>query len=265
MAIQRRRHKSRKRRDHRLHAKLFHPANNLLLQLPALVEPRLRKRPVMFINIPHAMPREKGGTREVAQQFIVGQTIAVPDPLPDCFLAYHRERHVDSMKSHPVELFLPLLPPPESSCVSESAHIVVKAVLVRRSDRGFWKIGKALGKMKIGAAPRDLTMGGEAEIMIRSSRQCDRTVAANRDLAARCFDLEDVVGSAERNHNKSELIGMLSYHTVQHFIRSLRNLLLVDSCLLKRPRTEEREEEDQQDSINVEQSFHSRSIQLVCY
>ena len=78
-----------------------------------------------------------GGAYEVVLYFFVGETEFLPYSGRYGFVGNEGERHVDAVKSHPVDLLLPAVPIPIGVCVAIGHYIIIIVVAKRRCD-GFW-------------------------------------------------------------------------------------------------------------------------------
>ncbi len=114
--------------QHRLHAQLAHARQDLLLQHAFAIDPVLRQRCAIAFDIAHALPRRERRAGKILRQRVIADIELAPQRLPDRFLAFHRQRHVDAMQGHPVDLALPARPIPERRGVAVGAGIEIGAV-----------------------------------------------------------------------------------------------------------------------------------------
>ena len=118
-----RRHMTSKARQHRLHVQLALTSNDLLLQGLLILEPRHGQWSTPSVNVLHAVPRQMRRTREVAADFLVGETEVAPHLIPHTLLSRDGQRKVDAVERHPIDEVFPLRPVPPGQGVTESAVI----------------------------------------------------------------------------------------------------------------------------------------------
>ena len=119
------RHLAPECREDGLHAEPPHPGEDAVLQLHLPLVPPRTERPREAPDVSHPEPGQEGRPSEVLLQLPLTQAQPSPDSPPDFLLSVEGEGQVDTVESHPVDVFLPVSPLPPHSAVAGSADVLV--------------------------------------------------------------------------------------------------------------------------------------------
>lgn len=89
---------------------------------------------VKFRHISHPEPWQMGHSGNKLSDLFLGKTEFSPYPGKNSLASNRRQRHIYSMKSHPVQFSFPFFPSPVRSRVAESTYIKILTVLKRCGD-----------------------------------------------------------------------------------------------------------------------------------
>merc|ERR1740128_396949 len=93
-----------------------------------MLVPGRSKRSSPPSQIAHPSPRQEGGPSKVSIKIFLGQAKLYPNSSPYFFLPGKCQRKIYSVESHPVDVFLPVLPGPPDKAIPWSANILVVSV-----------------------------------------------------------------------------------------------------------------------------------------
>ena len=152
--LKRRRHMSCKCRENRRHAERALHLQDLLLKLLMVIHKTLRKGAAPSVKISHPEPVEICRTAEETRKIFIGETKLLIDSLPHRILSCKGERHIDSVKRHEIDLFLPAVEIPPTHGIVECTVIQIISVLIRRrTENPFRRKRKHFRKDILLAAP----------------------------------------------------------------------------------------------------------------
>ena len=122
----------RKCRKDRSHTKRTFGMENLLLELLVFIHEILSQRTSPAIKITHPEPIEISRSTEKRLQVLIRKAEGLINPFPDRILSCNSKRHIDSVHSHEINLFLPTVKIPPAHRIVESAVIQIVTPFVRR-------------------------------------------------------------------------------------------------------------------------------------
>ena len=159
----------------------------------------------MPVHVPHPLPRQERGARVEALEVGAIDAERLPDSCPDRLLAGHRERHVDAVQRHPVELALPARPVPPHGRVAERAHVEVLAHREGRFPARHRDVREAPGQGWGIRAPGALAAAMASQVFVCAAGERDRRRAADADRAAAGRIFEGVVAGRPLQWQQLEL------------------------------------------------------------
>ena len=114
-------------RQNRFHAKLTLTIDDPPSQLEVGVDPVLRKRSGVAVDVVHILPRQEGRAGEKGARLVVRQAETQQCALPHRLDAGHGQRHIDAAERHAVDFTFPILPAPPGQRVAEGAIVQIGA------------------------------------------------------------------------------------------------------------------------------------------
>ena len=118
--------------QYRLHIQFTLTREYFFLQAYLVFQPFHRQRTVPTIYVSHPMPGQIRRSREVRAYFDVRHSHFRPDFMPHGFLSGNCQRHIYTIKGHPVNKALPFLPLPPRHRVTIRAVIQEKTSIHSR-------------------------------------------------------------------------------------------------------------------------------------
>ena len=155
----------------------------IMLKSYLSVKPLFAHTALKMSDVAHPHPREMRGTGEIVAYLLICQSELFPDSGENGLASDRRERHIESVHSHPVNLFFPLFPPPERSGVAESAHIVIKMMLIRTLGLSALHCRQLLGKIQPVARPAHETVAVGEDVVVKTFAYSHGRTALNRQSA----------------------------------------------------------------------------------
>ncbi len=111
-----------------LHAEAAAAPEDAPLERAPVVDGVRRQGAAVRGQVAHALPRQPRRAREMPRQVLRGEAAGSPEPAFDVLLSLHRERSVDAVKRHPVDLAFPAPPVPPARGVAECHRVEVEAL-----------------------------------------------------------------------------------------------------------------------------------------
>ena len=174
-------------RGYRFHSEFSHPVEYLVLELDLRFVPVVVERAVEAVQVAHSVPRQVSCSREEPVDFVRLQTELQPYPFCNGFCCHACQRHVHSVKGHPVDFLRPSVPVPVWCCVSECADIQEITQLIRGCGF-FFPVRPFLRDVQFAPAPANHRAAGFTKVFVHRVADRARTAALEREVAACRFD-----------------------------------------------------------------------------
>ena len=144
----------------------------------------------------------------------VAETRAQQRIIPRALDAGDRQRHVDAVQRHEVDLPLPPAPIPPGGRVTVRAVVQIHPILTgidnALSPRHPWQ---RPGQLKLIPAPGEMAVGVALEIPVQRRRHRNWVVASQRYPPAHALDLEHVAAAIGRNQLDNKILSPVPQDT----------------------------------------------------
>ncbi len=182
--------------EHRVHIESPHPRENLFLQTFLLRVPIVRQRTAPALKIIHRPPSQECRSSDKTAYLFLRITKFQKHVAPHALLTDDCQWHVEAMKRHPVNFFLPPCPVPKSHGVGESTIVKVVTQLEVR----FMQLRPAHFRQDsrehcLHVVPGQMLTTIIFQIPVESSGDIHPCVALNTNFIAFLRQFEEVFGA----------------------------------------------------------------------
>ena len=168
--------------QHGMHAQLTLTGENLLLQRRLLLIPAVGQRATPPLQVVHCPPGEEGRTGDELSDSFLAVAQFQQHVAPYYLFSGSCQWHVDAMKRHPVYLFLPTLPVPESHGIGKGAIVEVVTIGQPRGvSLRFGNSRQMTGQAGVHVVPTDHDTGVMLQIPVDTRSNVDPRVTLHTD------------------------------------------------------------------------------------